>query len=31
MSKYYELIVFTASTKDYADPLINILDPNKLI
>lgn len=31
MSKYYELITFTASTKDYADPIIDFLDQEHLI
>jgi len=30
MSKYYELIVFTASLSKYADPLVDILDPKRL-
>ena len=25
---YYELVVFTAATQEYADPIINALDPN---
>lgn len=31
MSKVYELVVFTAATKDYAEPVIDALDPKKLI
>ena len=31
MSLYYELIVFTASLSQYADPLISIIDKNKVI
>lgn len=30
MSKYYELVIFTASLSKYADPLVNILDPKGL-
>ena len=30
MSKHYELIIYTASLSKYADPLMNILDPEKL-
>lgn len=29
MSKLYEIIIFTASQKIYADPVINQLDPHK--
>jgi RNA polymerase II subunit A small phosphatase-like protein len=29
MTKYYELVVFTASLSKYADPLVDILDPNR--
>ena len=31
VSKYYELVIFTAGTKDYADPIIDDLDPDNLI
>ena len=31
MNKYFELVVFTASTKEYADPIINFMDVEKLI
>lgn len=31
MQKYFELVIFTASTKDYADPIINLMDVDKLI
>ena len=31
MSKIYEIIIFTASIKDYADEVINRLDPHKKI
>ena len=27
---YYELVVFTAATQEYADPIINALDPNQI-
>jgi RNA polymerase II subunit A small phosphatase-like protein len=30
MTKYYELVIFTASLSKYADPLVNILDPKRL-
>lgn len=30
MSKHYEVIIYTASLSKYADPLMNILDPEKL-
>ena len=29
IKKYYELVVFTAATKEYADPIINALEQNK--
>ena len=28
LNKYYEVAVFTASVKDYADPVIDYIDPN---
>lgn len=28
MSQYFEIMIFTASTKDYADLILNIIDPN---
>ena len=28
MAKHYEVIILTASLSKYADPLMNILDPN---
>lgn len=31
MSKYYEIVVFTASTRQYADPIIDILDSDGVI
>lgn len=30
MSKHYEVVIYTASLKQYADPLLDILDPKKL-
>lgn len=30
MHKHYELVIFTASLSKYADPLMDILDPQKL-
>lgn len=30
LSKYYELIIYTASLSKYADPLLDVLDPNKV-
>ena len=30
MSKYYELVIFTASLSKYANPLMDILDPEGL-
>ena len=29
IKKYYELVVFTAATQEYADPIINTLEQNK--
>ena len=29
IKKYYELVVFTAATQEYADPIINALEQNK--
>lgn len=31
MSKIFEIAIFTASTKPYCDPLVKILDKQKLI
>jgi carboxy-terminal domain RNA polymerase II polypeptide A small phosphatase len=31
MSKYYEIIVYTASIQSYADPILNQLDKNRVI
>lgn len=28
VSKFYEVVIFTASQKIYADPVINLIDPN---
>ena len=28
-AKWYEVVVFTASLSKYADPLVDILDPNR--
>ncbi len=30
MAKYYELVIFTASLSKYANPLMDILDPERL-
>ena len=29
MSKFYEIVIFTAALKDYADSILDLLDPNK--
>lgn len=31
MSKHYELVIYTASLNKYADPLLDLLDPHRLI
>jgi CTD small phosphatase-like protein 2 len=31
MAKYYELVIFTAAVSEYADFIIDIIDPKKLI
>lgn len=31
MSKYYELVIFTAALQDYADFILDIIDSKKLI
>ena len=31
MAKYYELVIFTAALRDYADFIIDIIDPNRVI
>ena len=31
MSKYYELVIFTAGTKEYADYALQFVDPNNII
>jgi len=28
LSNYYEIFIFTASCKDYADPILSLLDPD---
>lgn len=31
MAKYYEIVVYTASLNKYADPLLDLLDPHRVI
>lgn len=31
VSKYYEVVIFTASLREYANPLLDRLDPNKFV
>ncbi|WVQ84476.1 hypothetical protein IAT38_006628 [Cryptococcus sp. DSM 104549] len=31
MAKYYEIVVFTASLSKYADPVLDMLDPNRVV
>jgi len=31
LAHYYELVIYTASLSKYADPLVDILDPGKLV
>lgn len=31
MAKYYEIVIYTASLNKYADPLLDLLDPNRVI
>ena len=31
MSKYWEIVVFTAGLREYADPILNELDQNQYI
>lgn len=31
MSRYYEIVIFTASVRQYAEPLIDIIDSNRVI
>jgi carboxy-terminal domain RNA polymerase II polypeptide A small phosphatase len=31
MAKYYEIVIYTASLNKYADPLLDLLDPQKVI
>lgn len=30
MHKHWEIVIFTASLSKYADPLVDIIDPNKV-
>lgn len=30
LSEHFELVIYTASLKQYADPLMDILDPDRL-
>ena len=30
ISKIYEIILFTSSKQEYADPIINLIDKNKI-
>ena len=30
LAKYYEIVIFTASLAKYADPLMDLIDPNKV-
>lgn len=29
VSKYYDIVIYTASEKEYANAVVNILDPNR--
>ena len=31
MAKYYEIVIYTASLNKYADPLLDLLDPHRVI
>jgi RNA polymerase II subunit A small phosphatase-like protein len=31
MAKHYEMVIYTASLNKYADPLLDLLDPNRVI
>lgn len=31
MAKYFELVIFTAAMQDYADSVLDQIDPNKII
>jgi TFIIF-interacting CTD phosphatase-like protein len=31
LAKYFEIVVFTAGTQDYADAALNFIDPDRLI
>lgn len=31
MKEFYEIVVFTAATKDYADWILNVIDSKKCI
>mmetsp|Transcript_10545 Transcript_10545/g.14229 ORF Transcript_10545/g.14229 Transcript_10545/m.14229 type:complete len:141 (+) Transcript_10545:157-579(+) len=31
MAQHYELVIYTASLNKYADPLLDLLDPNRVI
>lgn len=31
MNSYYDIIIYTASLKAYADPVIDLIDPNRVV
>ena len=31
MNKYYDIVIYTASLKEYADPILNFIDKHKVI
>lgn len=31
MAKYYEIFIYTASLSEYADPVIDLIDPTKTV